>query len=168
MNNNFIPLIEPGPYAVNSDGEFLRLSYRGSGNPKICTPEHPRSDGYMQVNININGKNEMRLIHDLVWEAFNKMKVPAGYIVHHKNGIKTDNRLENLELMTRSEHIKEHRFPGMLKKKVFMYDKQGNLKQVFNSATEAGIYLNVATNAVCQCCRGLSKTCKNKILKYGS
>jgi len=28
--------------------------------------------------------------------------------VHHKNGVRSDNRLENLELTTRGEHIKDH------------------------------------------------------------
>lgn len=30
-------------------------------------------------------------------------------VVHHKNGDRLDNRLENLEVLTRSEHMKVHR-----------------------------------------------------------
>ena len=31
------------------------------------------------------------------------------YDVHHINGIKTDNSIENLQVMTRSEHMKLHK-----------------------------------------------------------
>ena len=45
--------------------------------------------------------------HQLVWEAANG-PVPKGYDIHHINGNHRDNRIENLEILTRSEHLKLH------------------------------------------------------------
>lgn len=46
-------------------------------------------------------------VHRLVWTNHNGA-IPEGSVVHHKNGIKDDNRIENLELMTLSEHASLH------------------------------------------------------------
>lgn len=46
--------------------------------------------------------------HIVVWEQSNGMTIPDGCIVHHINEIKSDNRPENLMLMTAQEHSTYH------------------------------------------------------------
>jgi DNA invertase Pin-like site-specific DNA recombinase len=60
--------------------------------------------GYLQLNLRRNGKPTRRSIHRLVWEAFHG-DIPVGMEINHKNGVKRDNRLANLELVTPSENM---------------------------------------------------------------
>lgn len=43
-----------------------------------------------------------------VWETANG-PIPEGMGIHHKNEDKLDDRLENLELVSKAEHLAEHR-----------------------------------------------------------
>lgn len=42
--------------------------------------------------------------HRVIWEQHNKASLLPWGIVHHKNGIRHDNRIENLHAMTRGSH----------------------------------------------------------------
>lgn len=71
--------------------------HRANGYVLIYCPNHPNAtkDGYVAE-------------HTLVMEAQIGDYLPKGYVVHHKNHIRNDNRIENLELMTSKEHSKLH------------------------------------------------------------
>lgn len=60
--------------------------------------------GYYLSSI-INGKRYR--LHRYVWEYYNG-KIPKGYHIHHKDHNKDNNELDNLELLTKQEHIKIH------------------------------------------------------------
>jgi len=47
------------------------------------------------------------LLHRAIWEASNG-PIPSSSDIHHRNGDRGDNRLANLELMSKSDHARHH------------------------------------------------------------
>lgn len=88
-----------GLYEISSQG---RVASFQKGPRHILSPG-PHTAGYLQVILSGRGIGKPRTLHRLVAEAF--LGWEHGVEVNHKNGNKHDNRLENLELMTRSENI---------------------------------------------------------------
>lgn len=60
------------------------------------------------INKLIPGKRPVQE-HIYKWVKHNQTSIPKGYHIHHINGIKTDNRIENLRLLKPQDHFKQHR-----------------------------------------------------------
>lgn len=54
--------------------------------------------------------------HRLIWERCHKACLLLWGVVHHINEIKTDNRIENLQGMTKGQHITHHKTKDTLNK----------------------------------------------------
>lgn len=81
--------------------QFYRRNDRKTkkGYVFIRNPSHPRADlGFVREHI-------------LMYENYHKVCILPWITVHHINGIKSDNRPENLELMSNQKHGKIHN-PG--------------------------------------------------------
>jgi len=61
-----------------------------------------RNNGYFSLT-----SGNRTLMHRYVWEK-EKGAIPDNYDIHHLNGIKSDNRIENLECLSKSEHTKRY------------------------------------------------------------
>lgn len=86
--------------------------------------------GYREVLLSENGKTRGFLVHRLILSTFKPIENMDNYDVNHINGIKTDNRVENLEWCTRSENIK-HSYKNGLQTKV---TNQHGTHKVLNEA----------------------------------
>ena len=67
--------------------------------------------GYVRVYARLHpfsGGRLMMLEHRMIMELQLQRKLHPSEHVHHRNGIRTDNRPENLELMKASEHLSKH------------------------------------------------------------
>jgi len=97
-----------GLYEVSDLGNVKSTKF---GKEKIMK-QHTNRYGYCKIDLLNNTKRKKHSVHRLVAIAF--LENPENKLqVNHKNGIKSDNRLENIEFNTRKENMNHARKNGL-------------------------------------------------------
>lgn len=95
------------PFILDDDGIIWRFHAR-----RYCWNEAKptkRPDGYCTITWNIEPrKRKFMYWHRVVWALYGKA-VPPGHEINHINMDKSDNRIENLELVSHGDNIRKAR-----------------------------------------------------------
>lgn len=102
-----------GLYSVSNFGDVMSMNYNKTGLLKMLQPTTSNC-GYLTVHLHKRGKSSHPTIHSLVMKAFIGILIEPKVCINHKNGIKTDNRLSNLEYCTYSENTSHAYDTGLL------------------------------------------------------
>lgn len=158
-----------GLYSINENGDIW--SYR---RQKFLKPR-PDKDGYLRVGLTKDKHQRTFFIHRLLAETFipNPLNLP---LVNHKNEIKTDNRLENLEWATQWYNLEYSRNKeralslgnSYTKKEAKPMGRANNgiskpvrcieTGEVFSSGKEAAEVMGLDPSHISKVCRGKAKT----------
>lgn len=148
-----------GRYMVSSYGRVMSLNYMHTGSARIMV-QTIGTDGYCQLLLFKDGKAKFWQVHRLVATVF----IPNPYnkkCVDHINGIKTDNRVDNLRWCTYKENVNN----PVTRPKMGVCNKQcviqmtldGEYVREWDSVTNAAIGIGAKVGPISACCRGASK-----------
>ena len=155
-------------YIVYPDGKIIRKAYIDrSGHPRaakelsICDGTH----GYKVVKIN----GVMEYLHKILAALFipNPLNLPE---INHKDENKSNYKLSNLEWCTRQYNnnygTAHQKRAAKLGKKVYQYDKDLQLIQVWRSTWNIEQTLGYSHSNIRMCCQGKIKTAYGYIWSY--
>lgn len=158
-----------GIYKVSNFGNVM--SFQPNCKSAQCLTPFDNG-GYFRVTLIKNRKRTNHLVHRLVADAFipNPENKEA---VNHIDGCKTNNRVDNLEWVTKGENTRHaikiglrsayvprgvNRPKRYRSRKVYQYDKDGNLIKEWNGAVDAANDLGLNPNCIYRCCAGKRAT----------
>lgn len=122
--------------------------------------------GYLYCILYKNTRHKTSKVHRLVAQAFipNPDNLP---VINHKDEVKTNNRVENLEWCTQSYNINYGTRNEKVSKSVLQIDKNtGQVISEYQSLREAGRQLNIGNGSISRCCNGKQKTYKGYKWKF--
>lgn len=140
-------------YEISNKGRIKYLKQYGNKISKYVikyAEKDPENNYYVKYSLRSdNDIIKYKLAHRLVAKAFipNQNKLPE---VNHKNGIKNDNVVENLEWVTGAENKRHARITGLnnSNKKIYQLDGNNKIIKEWPSETDAADELKLKRSSI--------------------
>ena len=139
-------------YAANKNGKVINVKTGRIIRMSKC------GNGYLKFNI-YNEKLEKPYTyshHRFVYEVF-RGPIPKCLETDHINGVKTDNRIKNLQLLTPKQNLQKS-----VSKPIISINIETGEKRRFDSIKKASIELVTDSSSISKICRKKRKTTTNK------
>lgn len=145
LNNDFTN------YEVSTAGRI-----RNKTTKLILKTKPNKNNGYLQVSLHNHGYVKTFNLHRLIIETFLDNPNPSIFTqVNHKNCVKSDNRIENLEYCTPKYNCNYNNKQAHLRKKVQQFTLDGVLMMTWDSLTEVENSLGYKKSNLSNCCNGV-------------
>ena len=141
-------------YYISKEGEVMSTDYRNTGKCRMLKQSTDQY-GYKVVGLENNGLYKKYKVHRLVAMTFipNPDNLPQ---VNHKDEVKTNNCVSNLEWCTHEYNNRYGTKLDRLCKKVYGYNDKGELVKTFKSTQEGR---KNGYNHIDICCNGHRNKC---------
>lgn len=93
-------------YEVSDLGKIRTVPKKGFNKQIIRKTRKDIRTGYLVIQLRKNNVSKTIRIHSIVIETFLGIKTTRKLVCNHINGIKTDNRLINLETISQKENVR--------------------------------------------------------------
>jgi hypothetical protein len=167
-----------GLYEVSNWGRIRNLGHRVGQHASYIIMKQRSNNGYMAIALHKDSKVFTRMVHRLEYEAFvapipawnPKDKGDVKMEINHKDENKANNRLDNLELITKTQNnnygSRTRRQAAKLTKAVYQYtlDKkfvkfwEGGAPEIFKSGYNK--------SCISECCRGVQAYYRGFLWSY--
>ena len=160
-----------GLYKVSNYGNVISLNYKNQHRSHLLS-QSKSSTGYLHVQLYKSKIASTKNVHVLVASEFIQKPNQCDE-VNHKDGDKTNNHINNLEWVSKSENQKHSIKIGLrtpspnigktgglhpTSKRIAQYDLDGNFLRAWDSVTEAAKHIGCRPSTISNCLTGKRPT----------
>lgn len=145
-----------GKYQADKEGNVRRLYSSGKSRLMSAYPKKTTRNKRLVVKLTIDKKAKEETVLEIMAKTFLGPR-PEGHVPYHKNGIQSDNYINNIAYISKKD-LGKHTGAKSRRKPVAKLDASGEITEVYSSAREAARKNYMSYQTVIDRCNGKCKS----------